>query len=414
MDIKSLYDRVLKADAERHRIAAEIVRLNDADKLDEALQMQAPLDKANAEYEGVNKLYLSALATTSNSGGDPAKRFTQAGGTQSQQPPEIENLRATPEYRDEWLRAFRAGVTPENVNEKGGSDRFPRLINALTETGGSPAGSEGGFLNPVDFDGKIIELQRLYVDLASYVNVEEVITLTGWRVIEQFAAALPLTKSTTEIEERTTEGESPLFSKIDYSLDEYRDFLPVSNNFMADTPVNIMNYLARWFSKKVVLTNNSLVLDLLNGITGTNVTDKTTTLDVIKTTLNKTLDPIFSANATIFTNQSGLEVMDQLKDGDGRPMLQPDPTNATAFRVKGRPVVFLSDAHWGNVSGKSRIAIGDGRSFMTIFRRAGYEFSSTNIGGKAWRSNSTEVRGIARLDSAAMDTGAMTVLKVTL
>ena len=63
---------------------------------------------------------------------------------------------------------------------------------------------------------------------------------------------------------------------------------------------------------------------------------------------------------------------------------------------------------------RARLAIGDGKSYMTLFRRAGFEFSSTNVGGKAWRSNSTEVRGIARMDDAEMDAGAMTVLKVTL
>jgi len=416
VNLKPMYDRVMKANAERNRIASEIVRLNDEDKFDEALKLQESLDKAVAEYEGANKLYLSTLAATNNGGADPAQRFTPLGGSQSQQQPQAENLRATPEYRDEWFNAFRNGVTPKNVSQNGGSERFGRLLNALTETGGSPAGSEGGFLNPVDFDGKIIELMRQYVDLANYVNVEETTTLTGWRVIEQFAAALPLTKSTVEMEERTDEGESPLFNKIDFALEEYRDFLPVSNTFMADTPINIMNYLAGWFGKKLILTNNSLVLALLNAITGTAVTDATKTLDAIKTALNKTLDPIFSATASILTNQSGLEVLDQLKDGDGRPLLQPDPSSPTAFRAKGRPVVVLSDAHWPNMTSttRTRIAIGDGRSYMTIFRRAGYEFSSTNIGGKAWRSNSTEVRGIARLDSAEMDTGAMAVLKVTL
>jgi HK97 family phage major capsid protein len=165
-----------------------------------------------------------------------------------------------------------------------------------------------------------------------------------------------------------------------------------------------------------VLTNNSLVLALINAITGTAVTDYKTSLKAIKTVLNKTLDPAFSASANLITNQSGLDVLDQLDDGTGRPLLQPDPSNPTAFRVKGRPVVVLSDAHWPSMTApaRARIAIGDGREYMTIFRRNAFEFASTNVGGSAWRSNSTEVRGIARLDSAELDTGAMTVLKVTL
>lgn len=414
MNLKNLYDRVMKANAERNRIASEIVRLNDEDKFDEALKLQESLDKAVAEYESANKLYLSTLAAT-NGNSDPAQRFTPMGG--SPEPQEVKNLRESPQYMQQWLNAFRLGATPKSV--KGGmhsAELFPLLINALTETGGSPAGEEGGFLNPVDFDNRIVELMRQYVDFSAYINVENVTTLTGWRVIEQFAAALPLTKSTTEMEERTTEGESPLFNKIDYSLDEYRDFLPVSNTLLQDTPVNLMNYLGGWFSKKLVLTHNSVILALINAITGTNVA-LADGLKGIKTALNKTLDPAFSASASLFTNQSGLDALDQLEDGNGRPLLQPDPSNATAFRVKGRPVVVLSNAHWANISGtpdRARIAIGDGRSYATLFQRAGFEFSSTNVGGKAWRSNSTEVRGIARMDIAAMDTGAMTVLNLAL
>ena len=414
MNLKNLYDRVMKANAERNRIASEVVRLNDEDKFDEALKLQGPLDQAVIEYENANKLYLSALSATSG-GNDPAQRFTPMGG--EPEPQEVKDLRSSPQYMQQWLNAFRLGTTPKSV--KGGqhsAEQFPMLINALTETGGSPAGEDGGFLNPVDFDNKIHELMREYVDLAGYVNVENVTTLTGWRVIEQFAAALPLTKSSVEMEERTVEGESPKFKQVDFTLEEYRDFLPISNTLLQDTPIAIMDYLSRWFGKKVVLTHNDLVLTLINAITGTAVTDYKTALAAIKTVLNKTLDPAFSARASLFTNQSGLDVLDQLDDGTGRPLLQPDPSAPTAFRVKGRPVVTLSDAHWANMTSptRARIAIGDGSEYMTLFRRNAFEFSSTNVGGKAWRSNSTEVRGIARFDSAELDTGAMAVLKVTL
>jgi len=414
LNLKPMYDKVVAANAERNRIASQIVALNDADKFEEAIALQPQLDAANKEYADTNKMYLSLLATTDGQQ-DPAQRFQPPMGQPESQ--EVKDLRESPQYMQQWMNAFRNGVTPKSVKSgQHSAEQFPLLVNALTETGGSPAGEDGGFLNPVDFDNRIIELARQYIDLGSYVNVETVNTLTGWRVIEQFAAALPLTKSTNEMEERTDEGEQPKFNKIDYSLDEYRDFLPVSNTLMQDTPVNIMNYLGGWFSKKLVLTHNSVILALINAISGTAVSDYKTLLSAIKTVLNKTLDPAFSATAALFTNQSGLDLLDQLEDGTGRPLLQPDPSNATAFRVKGRPVVYLSDAHWANMTGPSRarIAIGDGKSYASLFKRAGFEFSSTNVGGKAWRSNSTEVRGIARMDISAFDADAMTVLKVTL
>lgn len=413
-NLKALYDRVMKAKAARGLIAQDIVRLNDEDKFDEALALQSKLETANKEYEDANALYLSVLSAQSDE--DPAERFVPA--NQNERPDrDIQNLRATPQYMQTWLSALRNGVTPGSIEAgQHSAERYQLLINSLTETGGSPAGEDGGFLAPVDIDNRIIELSREYVDLGNSVNIENVNTLSGWRVVEQFAAALPLTKTTTEMEERTSEGESPKFNKIDFTLEEYRDFLPISNWVLQDSPVNVVEYLSRWFSRKLVLTNNSLVLALINAISATAVTDYKTTLAKIKTAFNKTLDPAFSASASVYTNQSGFDVLDQLDDGTGRPLLQPDPSSPTQFRVKGRPVIMLSDAHWANltVPARARIAIGDGRSYMTLFRRSGFEFASTNVGGKAWRSNSTEVRGIARLDSAEVDPGAMTVLAVTL
>lgn len=413
-NLKALYDRVLKAEAARNLIAQDIVRLNDEDKYDEALALQEKLETANKEYKDANRLYLSLLDASDGST-DPAQRFVPAGGETEVQ--EVKDMRGTPQYMMQWVMAFRNGVTPKTVaNGQHSEERYALLINALTETGGSPAGEDGGFLVPLDFDNKIHELMRKYVDLADFVNTEEVTSLSGWRVIEQFAAALPLTKSSAEMEERTVEGESPKFNKVDFTLEEYRDFLPVSNTLLQDSPVNIMEYLSKWFSKKVILTDNSLILTLINAITGTAVADAADLLSIIKTTLNTTLDPAFSASASLVTNQSGLDLLDQLEDGVGRPLLQPDPSSPTNFRVKGRPVMYLSDAHWPNMTApiRARLAIGDGKEYATLFRRSGFEFASTNVGGKAWRSNSTEVRGIARLDAAEMDTGALAVLKVEL
>jgi HK97 family phage major capsid protein len=412
MDLKKFYDAVIAANAKVKEVALRITNLFDENKIEEAQKLQPELVKARTEYNAANQLYLEMGAV--NNGEAPNKRFVPAGSAPVE-PKEVHDMRGSKEYAAQWKDALKNGVTPKNVAQMGGEQRYGLLINALTETGGTPTGDEGGYLVPVEFDGKIHELMREYVDLADFVNVENVNTLSGWRAVEAFAAALPLTKH-TEMTEKTGEGESPTFNQVDYTLDEYFDFLPVSNSLLQDTPVNIMAYLARWFARKVILTHNSLILTLINALTGTAVTDKTKLLGAIKTALNTTLDPAFSALAGVFTNQTGLDLMDSLVDGTGRPLLQPDPSNATLLRVKGRQVVVLSDAHLPNLSGpsKCRIAIGYGREYCTLFQRNAFEFASTTVGGKAWRSNSTEVRGIARLDCQEIDADAMAVLKVTL
>ena len=51
--------------------------------------------------------------------------------------------------------------------------------------------------------------------------------------------------------------------------------------------------------------------------------------------------------------------------------------------------------------------IGDGKQFATLFRVGNFELASTDIGGDAWRTDSTELRGIARLGVTVFDEKAM-------
>ncbi|MNO10239.1 hypothetical protein D3C81_2339740 [compost metagenome] len=44
--------------------------------------------------------------------------------------------------------------------------------------------------------------------------------------------------------------------------------------------------------------------------------------------------------------------------------------------------------------------------FGTLFQGKTLEVASTNIGGNAWVTDSTEVRGIMRLDAQKMDSAA--------
>jgi HK97 family phage major capsid protein len=414
MNLKPYYDAVVTAEARVQDLAGQINALFEKNQTEDALKLRPDLDLAKSAAKNANDLYLSMRDAVSD-GQTPAQRFVPAGGPPDSQPP-AKDLRATPEYSAAFFNAFRAGASPRSI--KSGlhrSDQYGILMNALTETGGSPAGEEGGFLLPVEFDNKIRELMRQYKDLAvpQYFNVENVTAYSGWRAVEESAAALPFAAITEN--QSLAAAESPLFNKLEYTIVDYGGYLPVTNDLLSDTPVNLMTYLAGWFAKKVVLTNNSLILAIINALTPVSVTDYKTSLQYIKTALNKTLDPNISASATIFTNQSGLDVLDQLDDGTGRPLLQPDVSNATEFRIKGREVVVLSDAQWAIKSSTiARVAIGDGRQLLTFFRRAAFEMAATTIGGDAWRYNNTEVRGIMRADVVKMDSAAMSVLDVTL
>ena len=324
------------------------------------------------------------------------------------QPKGLKAMLASNEYARAFVFALKHGITRKNGM---GNENVKILFDALTETGNS--GADGGFLVPEDIDNSIRELRRELNPLAPLFNEESVTTLSGWRVMDTApTSAMP---SIDEMGTVANNSDQPAFSKVTYTLGKYGLRIPISNELLNDEAAGLMAYLSRWFAKKLVITENSLLITALKTLSPSAlVTGSITPDSAIKTILNKTLDPAISLSAVILTNQSGFDALDQLVDEMGRGLLQPDPTNATLYKMFGRRVVSVSDAQLPNTSNKPEFFIGDFKEFATLFRRDGFEVASTDIGGNAWATDSTEVRGIARLAVSKFDTGAAVRRQLTL
>ena len=327
------------------------------------------------------------------------------------EPKSRKEMRASNEYARAFCYAIRNGISPR----KGRADENCKILyDAMTEGGGDPVGEDGGFLVPVDIDNTIHELRRELNPLSALFNTETVSAPTGWRVIDTApSSAMP---SIDEMGTVANNSDQPLFGKVTYALSKYGLRIPVSNELMKDEAANLMAYLGRWFAKKLILTENSLLIAAL-GTPSTALTSGSIEADAaIKTILNKTLDPAISASAVILTNQTGFDALDQLVDLNGRGLLQPDTTNATMMKMFGRRVVAVSDAQLPNLSTNTYAPfyIGDMREFATLFSKEGFEVASTDVGGDAWAKDSTEVRGIARLCVSKFDTAAVVARKLAL
>ena len=352
---------------------------------------------------------LNILQETYNS-----MQATQQAGLQSapvqDEPGSRKNLRASNEYARAFCYALSHGINPRNGR---GNEHVKVLFDALTETGGTTPGEDGGFLVPIDIDNTIRELRRELNPLAPLFSEETVTAPTGWRVIDtQPTTAMP---SINELGTVANNSDQPVFGKVSYSLTKYGLRIPISNELLNDEAANLMGYLSRWFAKKLVITENSLLLAALKTLTASALISGTITPEsAIKTILNKALDPAIADNAVILTNQSGFDALDQLVDDMGRGLLQPDPTNATLLRIFGRRIVKVSDAMLPNTTtgtapnttDNAEFYIGDFKEFATLFRKEGFEVSSTDVGGSAWETDSVEVRGIVRLGVTKFDTAA--------
>lgn len=317
------------------------------------------------------------------------------------------------EYARAFAYAVRNGVNP---NKAKSDEKCKVLYDALTIAGGDPAGEDGGFLVPEDIDRTIRELKRAFNPLSALFSVENTNTNTGWRVTD-VAPTVGFTALDSEIPSGgIAEDDQPKFARITYSLKTYGLIIPVSNELAADEVANLFAYLARWMAKKDVLTENAILKGKLELLSASNILTTDDPVAKIKEILNTGLDPAISASATILTNQSGFNYLDQMTDGMGRPLLQPDPATGTPMMFKNRPVVMMSDALFPNrvvtTTGATKgtyypIYLGDFKQYATMFQRQRMEVRATDIGGNAWKTNSVEVRAIARKDASVFDSAAV-------
>ncbi len=312
----------------------------------------------------------------------------------------VEAIRGTNEYATAFAKALRNGV---KVKQAWGNEEYSILTKALTETGGSPEGSDGGFLVPQDFDNLIHQYEKEYLDLSQFFTVENVRSHSGWRAVEQ-GKRKPLPK----ILEMGTIGkdEQPKFDKVTYTVDKYGDRLPVSSELLEDNTAGLLQYLAGWFAPKYILTKNTLLLALLKALTPEVALAAGSEAKTLRKALITKLNTAHSMSAVLLTNQDGYAEMDGWEDKNGRPLLVPNPADPNVYRLSGRQVIYGDNDLIANESAKIPIYAGNFKALGTLFVRKGIEMAATDVGGDAWATDSYELRGLCRMTAVAMDKAA--------
>ena len=315
---------------------------------------------------------------------------------QKEQDAALDEIRADKQYAKAFRKALAKGVTRQSGI---GVEEFAPLYKALSITGGDPVGSNGGFIVPLEFDNAIIRAAKDYLALADLFNVVNVSTNSGWRAVEAgLPTAMPVVSELGTIDK----NDAPKFSKIGYAVKTFADRLPISNDLLEDESAELMNYIAAWFAPKYVLTQNSLLLPLLTGLSKSVELTAGSEDKILRKALIQQLNTANSRAATLLTNQNGYAAMEEWEDKNGRALLVPDATAANAFRYRGRSVAYGDNTELT----ADEIYVGNFKALGTLFIRKGIELATTNIGGDAWATNSTEVRAICRMDAKKVDAAA--------
>lgn len=306
--------------------------------------------------------------------------------------------------KDKYKKAFFNMLRNKRLTEE--EVETIKGYNKLSTT----SDEDGGYILPIDQETAIKELKKQTFAFRNHVTVEPVSTKTGTRIIEKNAEDTPFVK--------LTEGENiedieitPQFVQIKYDIEDYAGILPVTSNLLNDTDVALEAYLNRWLAKKSNATENKIILDVVNGVSQKTAVQLIEDLKKIK---NTKLDMAFKPTTKFYMNSDAFNYFAEEKDANGRPMLEVNPKKPTERMIDGCLVVEVPNSLMKTTTNKAKIIIGDMKEFTTLFDRQKITIETTKVGGNAWRSNSSELKAIIRIDAQKFDERAIQIAEVDL
>lgn len=250
---------------------------------------------------------------------------------------------------------------------------------------------EGGALIPEELLTPTKALEDV-VDLSRYVRTVTVKSASGkYPVIKKSGG-----KMVTVAElEANPELAKPTITEVNYDIDTYRGYIPVSQEVIDDADYDITGLISDEIQDQDLNTKNAEIAAILKTAPAKDVTG----LDGIISLFNKDLKQVYNVKA--YVSASLYNELDLLKDGNGRYLLQDDITVASGKRIKGKEVVVLDDDMIGTADGDLVGFIGDAKEFATFFNRkqASVKWVDNNIYGQL-------LAGFVRFDVKAVDTDA--------
>ena len=205
-------------------------------------------------------------------------------------------------------------------------------------------------------------------DLSALVTKTPATTASGTYPILKRATAVM--NSVAELEENPILAK-PEFEDVTWKIATYRGAIPISEESIQDTQVPLMPVIQKNASEQRLNTlNKAISAKLVTFKAKASTAD--TVADDLKHVLNVDLDPAY--DKTIVVSQSAYQVLDTLKDKEGRYLLQESITAASGLTLFGKSVVVVNDELLGQV-GEAHIWVGDLKRAILYINRVDTQIS---------------------------------------
>lgn len=146
----------------------------------------------------------------------------------------------------------------------------------------------------------------------------------------------------------------PEFEEVDWKVNTYRGAIPLSQESIDDSAIDLTSLVANNANEQKINTTNFAIANVLKSFTAKAVTGES--VDDIKHILNVDLDPAY--NKTIIASQSFYQYLDTLKDKNGQYLLHEAITDGSPRTLLGVPVTVVEDELFG-AAGEAHAFIGD-------------------------------------------------------
>lgn len=172
----------------------------------------------------------------------------------------------------------------------------------------------------------------------------------------------------------TANSTSPEIKEILWNLKTYTGRYVFTRELIDDSDYN---WEAELQARLIELRDNTeddlIVTQLTNGVTAVKPTNL---IDDLKLILDSKLKPYDSNAASIVLSQSAFAQLDQMKDSEGRPLVQPNVTLGTGNAILGKTVTVVDDTLFPSAKQ------GDVNIVVTPLQKAVIKFKSNEITGQ--------------------------------
>ena len=302
-------------------------------------------------------------------------------------------------------------AAPEKAEEMSDVAKFAKAVRDLIVGKRLVEGVDenGGYTVPEDVQTAVNHWAEVNYSLLTDIDVVSVSTNKGARTYQKKADADVF----VDLDENgaiTKEIPAPQYERITYAIQDRAGFMPVSNDLIEDSDANILAIVSDWLGKANVATSNAKILGLIGTKEKTDFVD----VDGIKKAVNVTLGQAYKGGAKIITNDDGLQFLDTLKDLNGRPMLNPDPTDSAKLQLRCGtvvvPIKVLPNKILASEGTKVPMIVGDLKAAIRKWDRKSMSLKASDVGVigdfNAFAMNMTIIRAILRDDFTMLDADA--------